>query len=81
MTAMSDLPDLFDYDAELRRHNELLRAAARVLRAGGWRRVTVTNALGRLGTDVVGVAADGRRWLMRCPRDPAGPSRPAPISR
>jgi Transcriptional regulatory protein, C terminal len=30
MTAMSDLPDLFDYDAELRLHNELFRAAARV---------------------------------------------------
>jgi SAM-dependent methyltransferase len=30
VTAMSHLPDLFDYDAELRRHNELLRAAARV---------------------------------------------------
>ena len=30
MTAMSDLPDLFDYDAELRLHNEHFRAAARV---------------------------------------------------
>ena len=30
MTAMSDVADLFDYDAELRRHNELFRAAARV---------------------------------------------------
>src|SRR3954454_24291743 len=27
---MSDLPDLFDYDAELRLHNEHFRAAARV---------------------------------------------------
>jgi hypothetical protein len=43
---------------------------AGLLRAGGWTRVTVTAAMGHLGTDVVGVSADGRRWLMRCHRDP-----------
>ncbi|GIF74643.1 restriction endonuclease [Asanoa siamensis] len=50
---------------------DLAARVATVLRAGGWRRVTVTSTLGHLGTDVVGVARDGRRWLLRCPRDPA----------
>jgi len=49
---------------------QLADRVAALMRSGGWRRVTVTGALGHLGTDVVGVAADGRRWLMRCHRDP-----------
>jgi hypothetical protein len=41
------------------------------MRAGGWRQVTVTALMGPLGTDVVGVGVDGRRWLLRCHHDPA----------
>jgi Restriction endonuclease len=44
---------------------------AALMRAGGWQRVTITASMGRLGTDVVGVGADGRRWLLRCHPDPA----------
>ncbi|GAA0546223.1 hypothetical protein GCM10010172_29850 [Paractinoplanes ferrugineus] len=33
--------------------------------------MTVTASMGLLGTDVVGVGADGRRWLMRCHHDPS----------
>ncbi|GAA2630995.1 restriction endonuclease [Paractinoplanes durhamensis] len=44
---------------------------AALMRSGGWRHVTVTASMGNLGTDVVGVAADGRRWVLRCHRDPA----------
>jgi hypothetical protein len=40
-----------------------------LMRQGGWARVSVSAAMGHLGTDVVGVAADGRRWLVRCHRD------------
>ena len=42
---------------------------ATLLRTGGWKGVTVAAAMGPLGTDVVGVGADGRRWLIRCHRD------------
>ncbi|MCY1143202.1 restriction endonuclease [Actinoplanes sp. Pm04-4] len=44
---------------------------AALMRAGGWRQVTVTAAMGHLGTDVVAVGVDGRRWLLRCHHDPA----------
>ncbi|MET3425537.1 hypothetical protein BJ973_004749 [Actinoplanes tereljensis] len=49
---------------------------AELMRAGGWRRVTITAGLGHLGTDVIGVGADGRRWLIRCHHDqtPLAPS-------
>ncbi len=50
----------------------LAARVAALMRAGGWRQVTVTAALGRLGTDVVGVGADDRRWLIRCHHDSAG---------
>ena len=40
-----------------------------LMRHGGWARVSVSAAMGHLGTDVVGVGADGRRWLVRCHRD------------
>jgi Restriction endonuclease len=42
---------------------------AGLMRAGGWREVTVAAAMGRLGTDVIGVGADGRRWVVRCHHD------------
>jgi hypothetical protein len=42
------------------------------MREGGWRQVTVTASMGHLGTDVTGIAADGRRWVLRCHPDPSG---------
>ncbi len=33
--------------------------------------MTVTASMGHLGTDVTGVAADGRRWVLRCHPDPS----------
>ncbi|MET0425878.1 MAG: restriction endonuclease [Actinoplanes sp.] len=53
---------------------------ADLMRAGGWRRVTITAAMGHLGTDVVGVGADGRRWLIRCHDDP-GSLQPLDVQR
>ena len=50
---------------------QLTDRVAALMRDGGWRQVTVTAAMGHLGTDVVGMGADGRRWLMRCHRDAA----------
>lgn len=44
---------------------------AGLMRTNGWRTVSVSAAMGRLGTDVTGVAADGRRWVVRCHRDAA----------
>ncbi|GIE95331.1 restriction endonuclease [Paractinoplanes rishiriensis] len=48
---------------------DLPQQVAGLMRSGGWRRVTVAAAMGQLGTDVVGVAADGRRWVVRCHHD------------
>ncbi|SNT37464.1 Restriction endonuclease [Asanoa hainanensis] len=42
---------------------------AALMRAGGWRQVAVRPAMGRVGADVVGIAADGRGWLLRCHQD------------
>jgi hypothetical protein len=53
------------------RASSLAGHVASLMRTGGWRQVAVTAALGRLGTDVVGVGADGRRWLIRCHHDQA----------
>ncbi|HEV7710428.1 MAG TPA: restriction endonuclease [Asanoa sp.] len=50
---------------------QLAVRVAALLRAAGWRQVTVTAAMGQLGTDVVGVGVDGRRWVTRCHREPA----------
>ena len=53
---------------------------AGLLRAGGWKRVSVSAPMGPLGTDVSAVGADGRRWLVRCHRD-ATRLRPADVHR
>jgi hypothetical protein len=50
----------------------LPRQVAGLMRAGGWQQVTVAAAMGRLGTDVMGVSADGRRWVVRCHHGVAG---------
>jgi hypothetical protein len=41
------------------------QVAARML-ADGWRQVTLSAAMGPLGTDITGVSGDGRRWVVRC---------------
>ena len=47
------------------------RHVAGLMRAGGWREVSVAAAMGHLGTDVCGVGVDGRRWVVRCHPDAA----------
>jgi hypothetical protein len=49
----------------------LPRQVAGLMRAGGWRQVTVAAGMGHLGTDVLGVGADGRRWVVRCHHEAA----------
>ncbi|MGX6600599.1 restriction endonuclease [Micromonosporaceae bacterium Da 78-11] len=50
---------------------QLTRYVAGLMKAGGWRRVSIAAAMGHLGTDVLGVGADGRRWVVRCHPDAA----------
>jgi hypothetical protein len=50
---------------------QLTERVTALMRAGGWRQVTITAPMGALGTDVLGIGTDGRRWLLRCHGDPA----------
>ena len=57
MTAMSDVADLFDYDAELRLHNEHFRAAARV--GSGDRVLDIGCGTGQSTREAAHAAVDG----------------------
>ena len=57
MTAMSDVADLFDYDAELRRHNDHFRAAAGV--GSGDRVLDIGCGTGQSTREAAHAAVDG----------------------
>jgi restriction system protein len=55
--------------AEVMSDPQFTRYVARLLRAGGHRRLRVFLGLGDMGADIVAVDAHGRRWAVHCVRD------------